>query len=212
MMNKFLLALLMSVFAVLQSADASSPDGPKVIEQDTAIALEKRSYIKNMKLLATHFPGTDRWGKMQMMVVGEKRYLLQAYSLETPEGHRTRGVIIDVTDPINPVVVNDNAWAEEPHPGAFQIQVGYNQELEKWILVAGASAFSQTVKGLRGVRIYDITNPSEDSSCLSEWSVDGGDADRALQTGSGPHRFWYDGGKYAYLSAAPDNNFFLSGV
>jgi hypothetical protein len=38
-------------------------------------------------------------------------------------------------------------------------------------------------------------------------SSDQGDPDRQLQTGEGVTRSYYDGGKYAYLDAGPDNSF-----
>ena len=61
-------------------------------------------------------------------------------------------------------------------------------------------------KGLRGVRFYDATDPAKIVP-LSEWSCDQGDPKRPIQTGSGTHRSYYDGGRYAYLDTAPDNSF-----
>ena len=48
-------------------------------------------------------------------------------------------------------------------------------------------------RGARGVRFYDATAPFKIVS-LSEWSCDGGDPKREVQTGSGTHRGYYDGG------------------
>src|SRR5438445_10540468 len=53
-------------------------------------------------------------------------------------------------------------------------------------------------KGLRGVRFYDVTDPSKIAK-LSEFSTG--------VTGQGTHRNYYDGGKYAYLGTAPDETF-----
>ena len=61
-------------------------------------------------------------------------------------------------------------------------------------------------KGLRGVRFYDASDPAK-LVPLSQWSCDQGDPKREVQTGSGTHRSYYDGGQYAYLDTAPDNSF-----
>ncbi len=80
-----------------------------------------------------------------------------------------------------------------------------NREIDKWILVTGAgtSPVSATednyhgkydgpetvervrnFRGLRGVRIYDATDPTS-ISLLSEWACDRGDPSRTVQTGDG---------------------------
>src|SRR5258707_13383656 len=46
-------------------------------EVQEKIALEKRQYIKDMKVLGRVFAGEEAGGKMQMMVLGDKRYLFQ---------------------------------------------------------------------------------------------------------------------------------------
>ena len=56
------------------------------------------------------------------------------------------------------------------------------------------------------MRFYDATDPAKIVP-LSEWSCDQGDPKRPIQTGSGTHRSYYDGGRYAYLDTAPDNSF-----
>ena len=63
-----------------------------------------------------------------------------------------------------------------------------------------------SIKGLRGVRFYDASDPAKILP-LAEWSCDQGDPKREIQTGSGTHRNYYDGGQYAYLDTAPDNSF-----
>ena len=100
-----------------------------------------------------------------------------------------------------------------------QVQAAYNKDLKKWILMSGAQAPItdstpgaamgkyddphladkwRNFKGLRGVRFYDISDPSKVVK-LSEFSTGA--------TGSGTHRNYYDGGKYAYLDTAPDDTF-----
>jgi len=61
-------------------------------------------------------------------------------------------------------------------------------------------------EGLRGVRFFDASDPYNIKP-LSEFSTDLGDPNRKKQTGGGTHRDYYDGGKYAYLDAAPDDTF-----
>lgn len=149
-------------------------------------------------------------GKSQMWVRGRQRMLFYG------SGH-----IVNVTDPLHPEVIANNAYRRG------QIQLAYNNKLQKWILMMGhgAQTASATEKepggkykfpdkvrnafnapGLRGVSIYDATDPTN-VRLLSEWSCDQGDPSREIQTGGGTHRNYYDGGKYAYLDTAPDNSF-----
>ncbi|WP_404478823.1 LVIVD repeat-containing protein [Novosphingobium sp. BL-52-GroH] len=170
------------------------------------IALEKRSYIKDMRVLGHFFADSDRFGKFQMMSVGNKRYLFQAYTTHGEGGAITRGAVIDVSNPLKPVLLNGNAWQEGRYPGMFQIQVAYHQASGKWLLVAGSTHYRPGTPGFRGIIVYDLTDPAKPRQ-ISRWSVDGGDPARAVQQGSGTHRFFYDGGRYAYLSTAPDDSY-----
>ena len=148
-------------------------------------------------------------GKSQMMAKGKRRFLFNGRK------------VWDVTDAMKPELVSDNAYI------GYQTQLAWNKRIKKWILMTGASPppTSSTPEapngkyddprlidnaryyvGLRGVRIYDATDPAN-ISLLSMWSCDQGDPERAVQTGGGTHRNYYDGGRYAYLDAAPDNSF-----
>jgi hypothetical protein len=179
---------------------------------DSLKYLDQNTYVRNMAIRA-HLAGDDRRYKMQMWAKGERRYLFQ--------GGNPRGYVIDVTDPLNPHVIAEDAFEGR------QIQLGYNAELDKWILMTGAApplirasiefphgkwddptAFDRVRdhKGLRGVRFYDATDPLN-ITLLSEFSTDLGDPSREVQTGGGTHRDFYDGGRYAYLDAAPDDTF-----
>lgn len=179
---------------------------------DSLPYLDQSTYVRNMAIRA-HLGGDNRRWKMQMMTVGNNRYLFQ--------GGIPKGDVIDVTDPLNPVVINENAFEGR------QIQLAYNSDIGKWILMTGASpplikastefphgkyddptAYDRVKnhKGLRGVRFYDASDPT-DIRLLSEFSTDFGDPSRELQTGGGTHRDYYDGGNYAYLDAAPDDSF-----
>jgi hypothetical protein len=110
-----------------------------------------------------------------------------------------------VSDPRNPSVV---ASGEVGIGGC----IAYNTQLRKWLMVtsAGQPLTSATPEyphgryhpelyrratsysGLRGIRVYDITEPNEPVQ-LGEFSTG--------PTGSGTHMNFYDGGQYAYLDA-----------
>src|SRR5580704_12125297 len=154
--------------------------------------LDRRTYIRNMEVLA-FLPGENRHGKMQMMSIGSRRYMFQ------------QGDVVDISDVRKPTVFNKKGF-----DGA-QVQVAYNKDLKKWILMTGSQTpitdstpeapmgkyddphlddKRKNFKGLRGARFYDATDPSKIVK-LSEFSTGA--------TGQGTHRNYYDGGRYAYL-------------
>ena len=204
-----LLALvLLAVFLPL-TAYANAHPHPR---PDSLTYLDQSTYIRNMAVRA-HIGGENRRWKMQMMTLGERRFLFQ--------GGVPKGDFIEITDPLNPVVINEDAFLGR------QIQLAYNADIGKWILMTGAApplikatlelphgkydepdAYKRVKnhQGLRGVRFYDASDPY-DIKLLSEFSTDLGDPARKIQTGGGTHRDYYDGGKYAYLDAAPDESF-----
>jgi len=172
--------------------------------------LDRNTYVHNMQVHGHLFPGTVRNDEIEMMAIGKRRFLFQ------------QACIIDVTDPLHPELVSENSYI-----GDGDIQLAYNRGLGKWILITSADVPSTSshpgaingkyddpslidrcinLPGLRGVRIYDATNP-EDVRLLSKWSCDQLDPDRELQTGSGTAHNFYSGGRYAYLDAAFDNSF-----
>jgi hypothetical protein len=155
--------------------------------------LDRRMYIRNMEVLAHFGTGETRHGKMQMMSVGNRRYMFQ------------QGDVIDVTDVRKPTMFNKGGF------DGYQVQVAYNKNLKKWILMTGAGTpitdstpeapmgkyddphlddKRKNFKGLRGVRFYDASDPAKIVK-LSEFSTGA--------TGQGTHRNYYDGGKYAFL-------------
>src|SRR5258705_9116933 len=171
--------------------------------------LDRNSYAKNMRVLGVFQLGEERGHKLQMMAIGSRRFILQ------------NGDVIDVSDPRAPRLVKHGAFR------GSQLQVAYNRKLGKWILVTGASSpitsttatapngkyddaslIDKTKQGtgLRGIRIWDATDPAN-IVLLSEFSTDGGDPKRKVQAGSGTHRNYYDGGDYAYLDTAPADTF-----
>ena len=150
--------------------------------------LDRNQYANNVSLLRHYFEGENYGGKLQMMSIGERRFFFQ------------RGVVFDVTDPMNLSVVSRDAYI------GSQIQVAYSQSSGKWILMSGAQVTEPGAEGLRGVRFYDVSDP-ENIVHLADYSVDRGDPSRAVQEGSGTHRSYYDGGKYAYLDSQMDDSF-----
>ena len=175
--------------------------------KDSLSYLDRNSYIQGLKVHATF--SDIRGSKTQMMTIGEKRFFF------------ARGSVFDGTNPLEPKLINSDAY-----PGG-QIQVAYNKKAGKWILFLAKQApfynrnqerpfgkwsdpsiIDRVVnsEGLRGAMIYDCSDPYN-LKLLSKWSVDQGDPERPVQTGSGSHRPYYDGGKYAYLSGSPNNNF-----
>jgi hypothetical protein len=137
--------------------------------------LEKRSYIHNMTLLAHHFPGEQRNEKMNMMAVGDRRYLIQ------------NSRILDISDPLKPVLVSEGGWQ-----GNMQIQVAYNHFAGKWLAIASDTGRVQpgAIKPNRGISIFDISDPAH-PKLLSQWA-----------NYQGSHRNYYDGGRYAYITGS----------
>ena len=147
--------------------------------------LDRRMYIHNMELLAHFVPGQHRGGKMQMMSVGSRRYLVQ------------QGDVIDISDVRKPAMFNKGGFE------GYQVQVAYNKNLKKWILMTGAQTpitdstpeapmgkyddphlddKRKNYKGLRGVRFYDASDPAKMVK-ISEFSTGA--------TGQGTHRNYY---------------------
>ncbi len=172
--------------------------------------LDRNMYVHNMQVHTHLFPGTRRNDEIEMMAIGERRYLFQ------------QETVIDVTDPLQPKVVSEGSFA-----GSGDIQLAYNGAIGKWILVSSADvpptsshpgAFnakyddpamierSISMPGLRGVYVYDATDPVR-VRLLSRWSCDEGDPEREIQTGSGTAHNFYSGGRYAYLDTGFDNSF-----
>ena len=81
--------------------------------------LDRNMYRKQTDVLAHYGQGQHRGGKMQMMAIGERRFLFQ------------QGDVIEVTNPLKPVLLGRNAFL------GGQIQLGYNNKLGKWILMTG---------------------------------------------------------------------------
>ncbi len=161
--------------------------------------LDRKSYIHNMEMHAM-LPGVTISGGEPLMAMWAKgkRRLLPA-----------NGGFVDVSEPTKPVAINKGVTKG---PGA----VVFNTDLKKWIMMCTAAApltsatpefphgqydkemrdRSVNFKGLRGIRNYDITDPSK-PDLLEEFNTG--------EKGNGTHHNFYDGGKYAYLDCGWDD-------
>src|SRR6266851_8555812 len=169
----------LAVAALSGGAFANQHPHPHKGSLDT---LDRNSYAKNMRVLGVFQLGEERGHKLQMMAIGSRRFVLQ------------NGDVIDVTNPRVPKLVKLAAFR------GSQLQVAFNKKLGKWILITGASSpiTSTTATapngkyddpsliektrqgaGLRGIRIWDATDPAN-IALLSEFSTDGGDPARKV--------------------------------
>ena len=194
----------------LASAGGAAPEKTYGRPRPTSLPyLDLNMYRRNTDVVAR----VDDIGhvlRLQMMAIRERRFLFT-----------NQGDIIEVTDPLRPAMFRRKAYPRG------HIQLAFNRKLGKWILIvcAGVPGTSPSKQnplgkygdpalierclkhpGLRGVRIYDATDPV-DVRLLAEWSCDQGDAKRAVQTGGGGADAYYDGGRYLYLQASPGESF-----
>lgn len=110
-------------------------------------------------------------------------------------GHLWSGGVttLDVTDPASPEVVH---FLPTPTPNTWHINL---QVADNLLLVAneriipGWGPVPPTDPYLAGIQLFDVSDPTAPRR-LGGWST----------TGSGTHRNWFPGGRYAYLSASED--------
>jgi hypothetical protein len=161
--------------------------------------LDRKQYIHNMEVIS-HLPGSTVSGGEPLMVMwakGKQRLL--------PAG----GGFVDISEPKNPVILNRGAIKG----GGC---VAYNTKLKKWIMMCTAAQpltgavpeyphgqYDKELrdkvlayKGLRGIRTYDITDPTK-PNLLQEFNTG--------EKGNGTHHNFYDGGQYAYLDCGWDD-------
>ena len=150
----------------------------------TRLYQDPKLYLHNMTVLA-HLPR----GGGEMMTIGGNRYLVGG------------GVIVDVTNPKNPVIINQRA------PGG---QVAYNQALQKWVVMRSDSCCNccdqdhvtgkkphpalNPPRGERlGVTFFDLTDPQNVVE-IGHYQTPPG------STGTHGDGNYYDGGRYAYVA------------
>jgi hypothetical protein len=158
--------------------------------------LDRKQYIHNMEILA-HVEGPSAAGGEPLMAMWARG----AQRLSPAGGAGW----LDVSDARKPTVV--------PVRDGISGCVAYNTRLKKWLMVKSAAQpnssprpgehplgqFDEELRtkvrsyaGLRGIRVYDITDPVS-PKLLNEFSTGA--------TGTGTHMNFYDGGRYAYLEA-----------
>lgn len=161
--------------------------------------LDKKQYIHNMEIIA-HVSGSTISGGEPLMAMWAKgrQRLLPA-----------NGDFLDVSDAKNPVLLNKKRVIQGGGT------VTYNTKIKKWIMMCTAAQpltgavpefphgqYDKELrdkvlafKGLRGIRNYDITDPTK-PNLLQEYNTG--------EKGNGTHHNFYDGGKYAYLDCGWD--------
>jgi len=166
--------------------------------------LDRKQYIHNMEIIS-HLSGPVISGGeplMAMWAKGKQRLLPAPAS----------GDFVDVSEAKNPVLVNNKRVLQSSGLGG---PVVYNTKLKKWIMMCTAAqpltgATPQyphgqydkelrdkvlAYKGLRGIRNYDVTDPTK-PNLLQEYNTG--------EKGNGTHHNFYDGGQYAYLDCGWD--------
>jgi hypothetical protein len=170
--------------------------------------LDRKQYIHNMEIIS-HLSGTPISGGEPLMAMwarGKQRLLPGG-------GGFSGGGFVDVSDAKNPVVFSKGLRGG----GGCVV---YNTKLKKWIMMSTAAQpltgatpkyphgqydkeLREKVlayKGLRGIRTWDITDPSK-PILLQEYSTG--------EKGTGTHMNFYDGGQYAYLDGSWDDQMVL---
>jgi hypothetical protein len=180
--------------------------------------LDRKQYIHNMEIHA-HL----KWptGKSQGLLWsvscggGEPPVTLWARGKQRiiPGG----GGFIDISEARKPFVINEGLC-----PGVCP-NIAYNRKLKKWIRIQDASIpitqpnpkyphgqydkeyrdRATGYKGLRGIRNYDVTDPTK-PILLEEYNTG--------ETGNGTHNNFYDGGQYAYLDCGWDDQLRMEGT
>ncbi len=167
--------------------------------------LDRKQYIHNMEIIS-HISGATVSGgePLTAMWAKGKQRLLPAPGI---------GDFVDVSDAKKPFLVNNKRVMQS---GGLGGPIVYNTKLKKWLMMCTAAQpltgatpefplgqYDKELrdkvlayKGLRGIRNYDISDPSK-PNLLQEYSTG--------ETGNGTHHNFYDGGKYAYLDCGWDD-------
>ncbi|MAO26619.1 hypothetical protein [Roseovarius sp.] len=179
--------------------------------------LEDATYIKNMTVEG-HWPIVVKPGHSWQHTVDMDghRYMIHYYR------HILK--IYDITNPKEMEIVLEKTYEDGNWFGAAAI--AYNEKLEKWIMIQSfevprsigglkgkkydapeAVKAIKEAEAFRGVRIYEMDSITEWRQ-IAEISTNTLNPHGTRQEGSGaldvPN---YDGGKYAFVAAAPDNTF-----
>jgi hypothetical protein len=146
----------------------------------------KQAFAKNVDLLAYHDLEGKPWFQMAMQVV-DGSYYLYASHFKHPGW-----AIVDVTDPTKPEYLKFIPGPDLSGQGTPKIQVA--DGLMLCALGGTLPMLHATEWGApyeEGLYVFDVKDPVN-PKLLSKWYTSGG---------GGVHRFFYNGGRYAHLSA-----------
>ncbi|MFP3153873.1 hypothetical protein LQZ18_05460 [Lachnospiraceae bacterium ZAX-1] len=158
---------------------------------------ENEGYIKNMEILAVCDLKEDNSGGQQQLY----RTVDGTYLLYHLAAHGTKVVIIDVTDPANPKVLNSFHHVdvkEYPTTDSPKIQIADGLLIIAMTSGSGPNFLhrpqidKKTTKFMSGIQIFSLEDPVN-PRFLSYW-------DCGVPFSMGVHRFMYDGGRYVHLS------------
>lgn len=204
------------VFTHPEAAPFYAYSGPRRFEGSLE-ALDDKTYIKNMKVEA-QWPIVVKPGHSWQHTVDMdgSRYMIHYYR------HILK--IYDITNPKELEIILEKTYEDGEWFGAASI--AFNEELQKWIMIQSfevprsigglkgkkydspeAVEAIKNAKAFRGVRIFEMDSITEWTQ-IAEISTNTLNPHGTKQEGSGaldvPN---YNGGKYAFITAAPDNTF-----
>ncbi|MFF5247774.1 LVIVD repeat-containing protein [Streptosporangium sp. NPDC000095] len=190
--------------------------GPRPLPQSLDY-LEDREYTSNMTVEArwpTVVRLTHTW--QNVVDMGGRRYMFHYY--------RQALNVYDITDPTARELVLEKRYG--PEEGEFgAAAIAYNKQRDAWILVqcfevprtygpdsnkyADPAVLPRLMAapGFRGFRVYELTGPT-DWKLLAEVPTGPVDPATGIHQGSGGvDTPAYDGGRYMFIAAAPDDTF-----
>lgn len=155
------------------------------IRRMPGLRLEEPACVNTEVVAYSRVDGRVDTQQLQYQEVGGRSYLYV--------GHVFSGgtSILDVTTPTSPEVV---AFIPSPNEHTWAIK---NQVADDLLMVPCEASFlkpgNDPRQAMKGVRFFDVSDPTAPKE-LGSWH--GG--------GVGVHRSWWNGGRYAYLSAGVD--------
>jgi hypothetical protein len=190
--------------------------GPRPLPQSLE-HLEEREYVSNMSVEGrwpTVVRLTHTW--QNVVDMGGRRYMYHYY--------RDALNVYDITDPTARDLILEKRYG--PGEGEFgAAAIAYNERLGAWIMVqsfevprtygpdsdkyADPAVLPRLMSapGFRGIRVYELTSPT-DWKLLAEVPTGPVDPATGIHQGSGGvDTPGYDGGRYLYVAAAPDDTF-----
>jgi hypothetical protein len=149
-------------------------------------------YIKNMEVVGFHDLNGVMAFQMALQKVGA-RYYLYCGSFKGPGWN-----ILEVTDPAHPRHVK---WLEACDPQEYPATNTPKIQIADGLMLAALGGGIPLLHGgkpddksMGGLMIFDVKTDPENPKLLSHWET-------GVKNGIGVHRFYYNGGRYAHLSA-----------